>query len=91
MGFGKSLKKAFKKVRKAVTKPISDVLGKEPAAAVEVAAPEVVPPAAAVEVATPTTTQTEDEASTESDRRKARSGGKKSLSVSRSGGGGINL
>lgn len=95
MGFGKSFKKAFKKVRKVATKPLGAAIravgGAEPRAP-EVAQQEVIPPAA-VDVATPTTTQAEDESSTEteSERRKARAGGKKSLSVSRASGGGINL
>lgn len=81
---------AVKKVTKAITKPISKVVGMNgPEIQQQVAAPTPV----AVEVAPPTqmTQDTESDQATESARKKARSGGKKSLSVSRSSGTGISI
>ena len=80
---------AVKKVTKAITKPISKVVGMNGPEIQQVAAPTP----AAVEVAPPTqmTQDTESDQATESARKKARSGGKKSLSVSRSSGTGISI
>lgn len=93
----KKVKKAVKKVVRKVTKPIEKVAkgavgalagGAGEAQVVEVAQPT---PAAAIVEAPTKDVETEDEAQTESGRKKARSGGKKSLSVARSSGGGINI
>lgn len=101
---GKKVKKAVKKVKKVVkkvTKPIEKVakgavgslIGGE--AKVVEAPPQAVeaaPPAAQlVDVPNQDNVETEDEAQTEAGRRKARAGGKKSLSVARSSGGGLNI
>ncbi|WP_289474896.1 hypothetical protein, partial [Klebsiella pneumoniae] len=59
---------------------------------VEQAAPVAAPPPAQIiEPPTKDNVDTEDEAQTESGKKKARAGGKKSLSVARSSGGGINI
>lgn len=97
--------KAFKKIKKAVrkvVKPVEKVVKKAASVAVpgqkapgtvvqEVQAPPAPTPAALVEVPTQENVETEDEAQTEAGRRKARAGGKKSLSVARSSGGGLNI
>lgn len=106
MGLFKKIKKAVKKVVKAVGKPIEKA-GKEVGKAVggalgagkqeiiqqEAPAPVVAapPPAQVVDVPEQDKAEGEDEAQTESARKKARSGGKKALSVARSSGGGINI
>lgn len=103
---GKKIKKAVKKVTKTVKKavkqvgkPIEKVAkgavgalagGAGEAQVVEVPAQQAAPAAALVDVPTKEV-ETEDEAQTESGRKKARAGGKKSLSVARSSGGGINI
>ena len=93
----KPFEKAVKKVTKEVTRPIKQVAGALSGGAGEAQVVEVPQPTAA---ATPAAqivdvpekeVSTEDEAQTESGRKKARSGGKKSLSVARSSGGGINI
>lgn len=106
MGFFKKIKKTVKKVVKEVGKPIEKA-GKEVGKAVggalgtgkqeiiqqEAPAPVVAapPPAQIVDVPEQDKAEGEDEAQTESARKKARSGGKKALSVARSSGGGINI
>lgn len=104
MGWGKKFKKAFKKVTKPVEKLAKGAVGavagaaglggdKEPEVIVQQAAP-VAPaptPAQVVEAPTKDDVDTEDESQTESGKKKARAGGKKSLSVARSSGGGINI
>ena len=106
MGFFKKIEKAVKKVVKEVGKPIEKV-GKEVGKAVggalgagkqeiiqqEAPAPVVAatPPAQVVDVPEQDKAEGDDEAQTESARKKARAGGKKSLSVARSSGGGINI
>lgn len=106
MGFFKKIKKSVKKVIKEVGKPIEKA-GKEVGKAVggalgagkqeiiqqEAPAPVVAapPPAQVVDVPEQDKAEGEDEAQTESARKKARSGGKKALSVARSSGGGINI
>lgn len=106
MGFFKKIKKAVKNVVKAVGKPIEKT-GKEVGKAVggalgagkqeiiqqEAPVPVVTapPPAQIVDVPEQDKAEGEDEAQTESARKKARAGGKKSLSVARSSGGGINI
>lgn len=91
----KKVKKAVKKAVKQVGKPIEKVaksaVGALAGGAPTPEAPEVVPAAAAVEVATPETVEHEDEAQTEAGRKKAARAGKKSLSVARSSGGGLNI
>lgn len=106
MGFFKKIKKTVKKVVKEVGKPIEKA-GKEVGKAVggalgagkqeviqqEAPAPVVSapPPAQIVDVPEQDKAEGEDEAQTESARKKARAGGKKELSVARSSGGGINI
>lgn len=91
----KTVKKAVKKVAKEVTRPVKQVAsglagGAGEAQVVEVPQAAATPAAQIVEVPDKEVT-TEDEAQTESGRKKARAGGKKSLSVARSSGGGINI
>lgn len=94
---GKKIKKAVKKTVRKITKPVEKVAkgavgavggvlgqGGQP----EQAAP---PPAQIIEAPTNGDVETEDGAQTESDKKKARAGGKKSLSVARSSGGGLNI
>lgn len=97
--------KVVKKVRKAVKKAVKQVgrpferagkaviggLAGGARGAVEVVQPEAAPPAAALIEVPDKEVETDDAAETESGRRKARAGGKKSLSVARSSGGGINI
>lgn len=91
----KSVKKAVKKVAKEVTRPVKQAAGVLAGGAGEAQVVEVpqaaATPAAQIVDVPEKEISTEDEAQTESGRRKARSGGKKSLSVSRSSGGGINI
>lgn len=99
---GKKIKKAVKKVTKSVkrvvkevTRPVKQVAsglagGAGEAQVVEVPQPAATPAAQIVDVPEKEVS-TEDEAQTESGRKKARAGGKKSLSVARSSGGGINI
>lgn len=95
---GKKIKKAVKKVTKSVKKVVKEVARpvKQVASGLAGGAGEAqvveVPQAAAQIVDVPEKeVSTEDEAQTESGRKKARAGGKKSLSVARSSGGGINI
>lgn len=86
MGLFKKIKKAISKVTKAPLKLAGLAQdAPNPAAASEtpVAAPQEAPKEVVEDV--------ESSADTESGRKKSRSSGKKSLSVSRNGGGGINL
>lgn len=92
----KPVKKVVKKVTKEVTRPIKQVAGALAGGAGEVQVVEAQQAAAATPAAQivdvpEKEVSTEDEAQTESGRKKARSGGKKSLSVARSSGGGINI
>lgn len=106
MGFFKKIKKAVKKVVKEVTRPVEKAgeevgkvvggalgAGKQEIIQQEAPAPVVTapPPAQIVDVPEQDKAEGEDEAQTESARKKARAGGKKSLSVARSSGGGINI
>lgn len=107
MGWGKKIRKAVKKVSKPVNKivkPVEKAVKKVAQAAVsplipkmpaqQAPAPEPTPapaPAQLVEVPDKESVETDDEAQTESGRKKARAGGKKSLSVARSSGGGLNI
>ena len=106
MGFFKKIKKAVKKVVKEVGKPIEKAgkevgkvvggalgAGKQEIIQQEAPSPVVTapPPAQIVDVPEQDKAEGEDEAQTESARKKARAGGKKSLSVARSSGGGINI
>ncbi|ACF15917.1 gp7.3 [Escherichia phage 13a] len=91
---GKKVKKAVKKVTKSVKKVVNGVAGGLAGLAGGAGEAQVVeaPQAAAQIVDVPEKeVSTEDEAQTESGRKKARAGGKKSLSVARSSGGGINI
>ena len=99
---GKKIKKAVKKVTKPVKKVVKEVArpvkqvagalagGAGEAQVVEVPQAAAAPAAQIVDVPEKEVS-TEDEAQTESGRKKARAGGKKSLSVARSSGGGINI
>lgn len=99
---GKKIKKAVKKVTKSVKKVVKEVArpvkqvasglagGAGEAQVVEVPQQAATPAAQIVDVPEKEVS-TEDEAQTESGRKKARAGGKKSLSVARSSGGGINI
>ena len=99
---GKKIKKAVKKVTKSVKKVVKEVArpvkqvagglagGAGEAQVVEVPSAAATPAAQIVDVPEKEVS-TEDEAQTESGRKKARAGGKKSLSVARSSGGGINI
>ena len=90
----KSVKKAVKKVAKEVTRPVKQVAGGLAGGAGEaqvVEVPHADTPAAQIVDVPEKEVSTEDEAQTESGRKKARAGGKKSLSVARSSGGGINI
>lgn len=92
----KPVEKAVKQVGKAVEKvgqaAVSPLKPKMPAAQAPAPEPEVAPtPAQLVDVPDKDDVQTDDEAQTESGRKKARAGGKKSLSVARSSGGGLNI
>ena len=100
---GKKIKKAVKKVTKSVKKVVKEVArpvkqvasglagGAGEAQVVEVPQPAAAAPAAQIVDVPEKEVSTEDEAQTESGRKKARAGGKKSLSVARSSGGGINI
>lgn len=98
---GKKIKKAVKKVTKSVKKVVKEVarpvkqlaggLAGSAGAAQEVEVPAAPTPAAQIVDVPEKEVSTEDEAQTESGRKKARAGGKKSLSVARSSGGGINI
>lgn len=96
---GKKIKKAVKKVTKSVkkvakevTRPVKQIAGGLAGGAGEAQVVEVPAAAAAQIVDVPEKeVSTEDEAQTESGRKKAHAGGKKSLSVARSSGGGINI
>lgn len=89
---GKKVKKAVKKVTKSVKKVVNGVAGGLAGLAGLAGGAGEAPQAAAQIVDVPEKeVSTEDEAQTESGRKKARAGGKKSLSVARSSGGGINI
>lgn len=100
---GKKIKKAVKKVTKSVKKVVKEVArpvkqvagalagGAGEAQVVEVPQAAAATPAAQIVDVPEKEVSTEDEAQTESGRKKARAGGKKSLSVARSSGGGINI
>jgi hypothetical protein len=95
---GKKIKKAVKKVTKSVKKvvkevarPVKQVASGLAGGAGEVPQPADATPAAQIVDVPEKEVSTEDEAQTESGRKKARAGGKKSLSVARSSGGGINI
>ncbi|QXV72999.1 hypothetical protein [Edwardsiella phage PVN09] len=94
---GKPIKKAFKKITRAarkvvreVTRPVKQVAGVLGGGMGEAQVVEV-PQAAQIVDIPDKDVSTEDAAQTESGRRKAHAGGKKSLSVARSAGGGINI
>lgn len=92
----KKVTKSVKKVVKEVTRPVKQVAsglagGAGEAQVVEVPQAAPAAPAAQIVDVPEKEVTTEDEAQTESGRKKARAGGKKSLSVARSSGGGINI
>lgn len=95
---GKKVKKVVRKITKPVEKAVKGTVGAVTGAGkapkvVEAPAPQqpAPMPAQLVEPPKQEDVETEDEAQTEAGRRKARAGGKKSLSVARSSGGGINI
>lgn len=95
---GKKIKKAFKKITKPVEKVAKGAVGalagggKPVAQVIEPPAPVEAPAAAQIiEPPSKDDVGTADEAQTESGKKKARAGGKKSLSVARSSGGGLNI
>lgn len=80
------LVKAISKAVRQVTKPLTDIVKPD--------MPKVEPQqqaAQVIEPPKPESTETEDEAQTEAGRKKAARGGKKSLSVARASGGGLNI
>ncbi len=86
MGLFKKIKKAISKVVKAPLKAVglaADAPNVQTAAETQVAAPQEAPKEVVEDVGS--------SADTESGKKKTRASGKKSLSVSRSSGGGINL
>lgn len=101
MGLFKKIKKAVKKITKAITKPIKKVVngaaGVVGLGTQKVKAPKMVqndPSAAPAQIIEPPdkdNIDTEDESQTESGKKKTRAGGKKSLSVARNSGGGLNI
>lgn len=95
---GKKIKKAVKKITKPVEKvakgavgAVGGVLGQGEKSGVQVMEQAAPPPAQVIEAPTKGDVETEDSAQTESGKKKARAGGKKSLSVARSSGGGLNI
>lgn len=95
---GRPIEKAGKEVIKPIEKvgkAVGSALGADKQKIIQQEAPAPVvaapPPAQVVDVPEQDKAEGEDEAQTESARKKARAGGKKSLSVARSSGGGINI
>lgn len=89
---GKKIKKAVRKLTKPVEKVVKGTVGVLAGGVQTPDMPEVPTPAAApVETPEVKAEGDEGEAQTESSRKKARAGGKKSLSVARSSGGGLNI
>lgn len=95
---GKLVEKGVHEVGKgveAVGKGVGNIVKPKAPVAPEAPAPQIIQPAPApaalVEVPDKEDVETDDEAQTESGRKKARAGGKKSLSVARSSGGGLNI
>lgn len=93
----KKVKKAVKKVVKQVSRPV-EKLAKGAVGALaggvevpDIQAPEPQAVAAQLAEVPDQKVETEDEAQTEAGRKKAARGGKKSLSVARSSGGGLNI
>lgn len=86
MGIFKKIKKAVSKITKAPLK----VVGLAPDMPDASSAGDAPVPAQAVEVAKTEATG-DTEGTTESDKKKVKAGGKKSLSVARSSGSGINV
>lgn len=96
MGFGKSLKKAFKSAVKVVSggSIVGGLLGgegDEKKAAVVEAPAQVAAPAAAVVEAPKGEADESDDSDTDSAKKAARAKGKRGLSVARSAGTGINI
>ena len=90
MGWGSSLKKAFKKVAKTA-KSGGGLLGNDESGR---KAPDVAPQVQTAQAVTePPKTEKEDldESDTESSKKAAKRGGKKGLSVARSSGSGLNI
>ena len=82
------------KAVKEITRPVKQVAGALAGESAMPNMPDTAPPtpsAALVEVPQQEEVQTDTDADTAASRKKARAGGKKSLSVARSAGGGINI
>lgn len=86
MGLFKKIKKALKKVTGSAT---GGLLGDDEKKAAQVEAPPVA--AAATVEAPKEEVKEEDTGDTEASRKAARAKGKRTLSVARSGGGGVNI
>ncbi|EOV4167038.1 hypothetical protein ACONXC_001006 [Yersinia enterocolitica] len=96
MGFFKSITKAISNVVKKTTDPITKaaatVIGQEKGAEpVVIAAQEAAPAAAQANLPDKQDISTEDDSTSESAKKKLNASGKRSLSVARSSGTGINI
>lgn len=85
----KTVRKVVKPVEKAVKGTVGALGGGKPVA--QVIEPPAPAPAQIIEPPSKDDVDTADEAQTESGKKKARAGGKKSLSVTRSSGSGLNI
>lgn len=90
MGFGKIFKKAISAVTKPVQKAVGAIAG-TPDMPTPVDAPQQALAAQIIEPPEKDKADADDESTTESGKKKAARGGKKSLSVARSSGSGINI
>lgn len=88
---GKKIKKVVKKLTKPVEKLAKGVVGGIVPKTDMPQAQEAPAVAQQVEAPVKEKAESEDAAQTEAGRKKARAGGKKSLSIARSSGGGINI
>ncbi|EON3359661.1 hypothetical protein [Yersinia enterocolitica] len=96
MGFFKSITKAISKVVKQATSPVTSVVGgvlgaDKGAEPIVIAAQEAAPAAAQANLPDKQDVSTEDDSTSESAKRKLNASGKRSLSVARSSGTGINI
>lgn len=88
----KSISKVVKKVTNPVRKAVGSVVGSQPTGAQTVETVQEAPAAAQpVDLATQTDVQNTDDSTTESGKRRQAANGKRSLSIARSGGTGINI
>ncbi|HBZ7523804.1 TPA: hypothetical protein MM130_000358 [Klebsiella quasipneumoniae subsp. similipneumoniae] len=104
MGLFKKIKKAVKKAVKQVTKPVEEVAkgavglvagGNDGVTVIEKETPAATvsapTPAVAIDAPSQDDIESEDDATTESAKRKIAASGKRSLSIARSSGTGINI